>query len=93
MAGTAFYGGDWGTDNTIVFVPDYNGGLWSVSANGGTPQPLLRTDVDKDAVSFSDPQILPDGRVFCSHSRPAMPLRQMIWPLRYWRPVAANPKY
>jgi serine/threonine protein kinase len=62
MRGTAFYGGDWGSDNTIVFVPDVNGGLWSVSANGGTPQPVLKTDVDKDLVSFSDPQVLPAAK-------------------------------
>ena len=62
LSSTGFYGGDWGADNTIVFVPDYNGGLWTVSANGGTPQPLLKTDVDKDRVCYSDPQILPGGR-------------------------------
>ena len=52
LSGTGFFGGDWGADNTIVFVPDYNGGLWTVSANGGTPQPLLKTDVEKDRVSL-----------------------------------------
>jgi eukaryotic-like serine/threonine-protein kinase len=62
LSGTGFYGGDWGADNTIVFVPDYNGGLWTVSANGGTPQPLLKTSVEKDRVSYSDPQILPGGK-------------------------------
>ena len=62
MTGTGFYGGDWGSDNTIAFVPDVNGGLWSVSANGGTPQPLLKTDVDKDLASFCDPQILPAAK-------------------------------
>jgi serine/threonine-protein kinase len=62
LSGTGFYGGDWGADNTIVFVPDYNGGLWTVSANGGTPQPLLETDLEKDRVSYSDPQILPGGK-------------------------------
>jgi serine/threonine protein kinase len=62
LSGTGFYGGDWGADDTIVFVPDYNGGLWTVSANGGTPQPLLKTDVEKDRVSYSDPQILPGGK-------------------------------
>ena len=62
MTGTGFYGGDWGTDNTIAFVPDVNGGLWSVSANGGTPQPLLKTDVNKDLTSFCDPQILPAAK-------------------------------
>jgi len=62
LSGTGFYGGDWGADNTIVFVPDYNGGLWTVSANGGTPRPMLKTDVEKDRVSYSDPQILPGGK-------------------------------
>ena len=62
LSGTGFYGGDWGADNTIVFVPDYNGGLWTVSANGGTPQQLLETDLEKDRVSYSDPQILPGGK-------------------------------
>jgi hypothetical protein len=38
------------------------GGLWTVSANGGTPQPLLKTDVEKDRVCYSDPQILPGGK-------------------------------
>jgi len=62
LSSTGFYGGDWGADNTIVFVPDYNGGLWTVSANGGTPQPLLETDIEKDRASYSDPQLLPGGR-------------------------------
>jgi serine/threonine-protein kinase len=62
ISSTSFYGGDWGADNTIAFVPDFNGGLWSVSANGGTPQPLLKTDVEKDRVAYADPQVLPDGR-------------------------------
>jgi eukaryotic-like serine/threonine-protein kinase len=62
LSSTGFFGGVWGTDNTLVFVPDYNGGLWTVSANGGTPQPLLKTDVEKDRASYSDPQILPGGK-------------------------------
>ncbi len=62
LAGTGFFGGDWGPDNTIVFVADYNGGLLKVSANGGTPQPLLDASVDTDHVAYSDPQILPGGK-------------------------------
>jgi serine/threonine-protein kinase len=62
LSSTAFYGGDWGADNTIVFVPDFNGGLWSVSANGGTPKQISKTDVEKDRVSYGDPQVLPAGR-------------------------------
>jgi hypothetical protein len=62
LAGTAFYGGDWGDDNRIAFVPDFNGGLWSVSANGRAPQPILKTDVEKDRVAYGDPPVLPGGR-------------------------------
>ena len=61
LSSTAFYGGDWGPDNTIVFVPDYDAGLWTVSANGGTPQPLLGTDPGKAATSYADPEVLPNG--------------------------------
>jgi serine/threonine-protein kinase len=62
LASTAFYGGDWGDDNRIAFVPDFNGGLWSVSANGGMAQPMLKTDLAKDRVAYGDPQVLPGGR-------------------------------
>jgi serine/threonine protein kinase len=62
LSSTGFYGGDWGADDTIVFVPDYNGGLWTVPSGGGTPRPLLKTDVEKDRASFGDPQILPAGK-------------------------------
>jgi serine/threonine-protein kinase len=57
-----FLGGDWGADDTMVFVQDYNAGLWTVSASGGTPRPLLETDFGKDRVSYNDPQILPNGK-------------------------------
>ncbi len=62
LSGTGFFGGDWGADDTIVFVPDYNGGLWTVSASGGTPKPLLEASAAKDYVAYSDPQILPGGK-------------------------------
>ncbi len=61
LSSTGFYGGDWSADQ-IIFVPDYNGGLWSVSSNGGTPQPLLKTDPEHDRVVYADPEVLPDGR-------------------------------
>ncbi len=62
LSSTGFYGGDWGADNTIVFVPDFNGGLWSVSSNGGSPQQLLKTDPEQDVVSYADPDVLPNGK-------------------------------
>ncbi len=62
LSSTGFYGGDWGADDTIVFVPDYNGGLWAVPASGGTPQPLLKTDPERDRVAYGDPEVLPGGK-------------------------------
>jgi len=62
LSSTGFYGGDWGKDDTIVFVPDYSAGLWSVPAQGGTPRPLLEIDAKHDRVLFVDPDILPDGK-------------------------------
>jgi len=62
LSGLAFAGAVWGSDNTIVFVPDFNAGIWRVSANGGTPQLLLKTDVEKDRIAFQDPAVLPQGK-------------------------------
>ena len=59
LSSTGFYGGDWGRDDTIVFVPDYDAGLWSVSAQAGTPRPLLQTDPEHDRKLYVDPKILP----------------------------------
>ncbi len=62
LSSTGFYGGDWSPDDTIVFVPDYNAGLWTVPARGGTPRPLLETDPEHDRVVYVDPEVLPDGQ-------------------------------
>ncbi len=60
--GTGFVGGAWGPDNTIVFVPQFNAGIWTVSASGGTPQLLLKTDAEKDRIAYMDLQVLPDNK-------------------------------
>ena len=36
----ALFGASWGSDGTIVFATARNGGLWRVSAAGGTPEAL-----------------------------------------------------
>jgi Tol biopolymer transport system component len=47
-------GGSWGANDTIVFAL-LQGGLWTVSASGGTPQPIPNTEF---AVW---PEVLPNG--------------------------------
>lgn len=54
-----FVGGAWGADGQLVFVPIYNGGIWSVPETGGTPQLVLPTDESKDRLSYAHPQVLP----------------------------------
>jgi serine/threonine-protein kinase len=51
----------WGADNTIVFHYAGSGGLWRVSAAGGTPQRLTAFDSKKAEIAHWYPQFLPLG--------------------------------
>jgi Tol biopolymer transport system component len=55
-------GASWGTDDTIVFVPTRDSGLWRVPAAGGKAQVLTTPDPAKGEYSHRYPQILPGGR-------------------------------
>ena len=56
----ALFGASWGSDGTIVFATARNGGLWRVSAAGGTPEAL--TTLQPGEYSHRLPHILPGGR-------------------------------
>lgn len=62
LSGGDFVGASWGSDDRIVFVPTFQSGIWSVPSSGGTPQLVLDTDVAKDRIVYTWPQVLPDGR-------------------------------
>lgn len=53
--------GSWGPDDTIVFTPNFNYGLFLVSANGGTPRRLTAPDV-KQGTFHVLPQFIPGKR-------------------------------
>jgi serine/threonine-protein kinase len=55
------YGGSWGSDGRIVFGQWPNAGLWTVSAEGGTPQPLIRPAQTSGVEFYTSPQLLPGG--------------------------------
>jgi eukaryotic-like serine/threonine-protein kinase len=60
-------GGSWSREGTILFVPDYQKGLYQVAASGGTPVRVLEADASRDlylATAYSWPKFLPDGRHF-----------------------------
>jgi Tol biopolymer transport system component len=56
-------GGSWGKDDTILFSPDFQSGLFRVSANGGAPTPVTKLN---QAVYTTHrwPALLPDGKHF-----------------------------
>ena len=55
-------GADWGPDDSIIFAPDGNTGLFQVSAAGGVPRILTTLDSKKSELSHRAPQILPGGK-------------------------------
>jgi serine/threonine-protein kinase len=56
----ALFGASWGSDSTIVFATARNGGLWRVSAAGGTPEAL--TALQPGEYSHRLPHMLPGGQ-------------------------------
>jgi len=54
-------GASWGPNNTIVFAPYLESGIWQVSAGGGTPQVLTTVDSGKGE-SHRWPELLPGGK-------------------------------
>jgi eukaryotic-like serine/threonine-protein kinase len=58
-----FAGGAWNRDGVIVFG-QRGGGLWQVSADGGTPSPLTKLDPARQDIGHAFPSFLPDGRHF-----------------------------
>jgi serine/threonine-protein kinase len=49
----------WGPDDTIVFSPAHSSGLYRVSASGGEPEPVTRSETGASFHWY--PQFLPDG--------------------------------
>ena len=57
----AAYGATWGPDNTIIFA-GVTGGLFRVSASGGTPEEITHLDEEAREGSHRLPHSLPDGK-------------------------------
>jgi Tol biopolymer transport system component len=54
-------GGAWGPDGHILFAPHATGGLYRVSADGGTPVEVFRPDSARGETGFRYPVFLPGG--------------------------------
>ncbi len=57
-------GGTWNSNNKIVFAPNSTGGLYLVSATGGTPVEIVKQDTTIKDQSLRFPFFLPDGKHF-----------------------------
>jgi serine/threonine-protein kinase len=57
-----FFGASWSEDDRIVFSPNHNVGLSSISAEGGKPAQLTAPEAGRDEYSHRLPSWLPDGR-------------------------------
>ncbi len=55
------FGGCWGPNNKIYFVPLDFEGIWQVSSAGGIPQPLLSPETLTERLALAWPEVLPDG--------------------------------
>jgi serine/threonine-protein kinase len=55
-------GGTWAEDDTIVFAPTWNGGLYRVMASGLPRQLVIKPDPAKKEYAYVSPRFLPGGR-------------------------------
>lgn len=55
-------GATWGTDDTIVFSPRLDAGLYRVSAAGGAPVAITVPAAERREKTHRFPELLPDGR-------------------------------
>ncbi|MHC4174592.1 MAG: protein kinase domain-containing protein [Planctomycetota bacterium] len=64
-------GGVWLDDGTIIFSPGApETGLWSISAAGGTSEPLTTLDLEEGEVWHAWPSVLPNNNIlFASYRR------------------------
>jgi serine/threonine protein kinase len=56
-------GGTWNQDDVILFSPDYQAGLFRVSASGGAPVAVTRVDTTYHS-THRWPEFMPDGKHF-----------------------------
>jgi serine/threonine-protein kinase len=56
-------GGAWLPDGSIIFAPEYAGGLWRISEGGGQPELVVDVDADRNERTFRFPHATPDGEL------------------------------
>jgi serine/threonine protein kinase/Tol biopolymer transport system component len=60
------WGGSWTFDHRIVYIPMFGDGIWRVSEDGGTAEPLTKPDDGEKGYAHAFPQALPNGETLFS---------------------------
>ncbi|HEV2288263.1 MAG TPA: protein kinase [Candidatus Acidoferrales bacterium] len=55
-------GGSWAKDGTIIFSPEYTGGLLRLRESGGQPEELVAPDTKKGERTYRWPDVLPNDK-------------------------------
>jgi serine/threonine-protein kinase len=56
-------GASWSSNDTIVYAPSLDSGIWQVSVDGGIPSPLTEVDFERQESGHRWPQLLPEANV------------------------------
>jgi serine/threonine protein kinase/Tol biopolymer transport system component len=59
---TAYRGGSWSDEDTIIFPTDFTSALYRIPASGGTPELLTHLDSKRAEITHRWPQFLPGGK-------------------------------
>jgi Tol biopolymer transport system component len=55
-------GGSWAPDDTILFTPDFTGGIWKISSRGGEANRVIAPDPARKERAYILPTFFPDGK-------------------------------
>lgn len=61
-APVCFWGGDWGEDGYLYYVPVTGGGVFRVPESGGEPEPVTVPNYKEGERGHGDPHLLPGGK-------------------------------
>lgn len=76
----SWLGGSWGSDGNIIYAPNFNSGLWRVSASGGDAEELTTPDVAAGELGHGGRRSShgDDAVLFTAYSSPIEKARIMV---------------
>ena len=69
----SFFGGAWGSDGSMLFIPDVLSGIYRLPSMGAAPMPVTKLNASRSESHHSWPQFLPDGKHFLFYAHSTTP--------------------